>query len=104
MGPLFASREFWIAAALIAVFFYWLGRKQGGETRAERQDRIAVDRMHAVAALTGLPQDKRDEIDDLIRAKQMIAAIKIIRLATKLDLKGAKDAADARAAELSGDG
>lgn len=102
MNALFASREFWVAAAIVAVFFYWLGREQGGETRAERADRVAVERMHAASALTGLPQDKRDEIDDLIRAKQMIAAIKLIRTSTSLDLKGAKDAADARAAELNG--
>ena len=99
-NEVFASREFWIAAAVIAVLFYWLGRRQGGETPSERADRIATAQMQAASALKQLPQDKRDEIDDLIRSKQMIAAIKLIRTSANLDLKGAKDAADARAAEL----
>ena len=102
MNVLLASREFWIAAAAIAVFFYWLGRRQGGETPSERADRIATAQMHAASALKQLPQDKRDEIDDLIRGKQMIAAIKLIRTSSGLDLKAAKDAADQRKLELGG--
>jgi hypothetical protein len=35
MNALLASREFWIAASLIAAFFYWLGRRHGGETPSE---------------------------------------------------------------------
>lgn len=100
MNALFASREFWIAAAVIAVVFYWLGRQHGGETPAERADRVAAERMQAAAALKRLPNEKREEIDDLIRGNQMIAAIKSIRASTGLDLKSAKDAADGRRSEL----
>ncbi|MFZ1990846.1 MAG: hypothetical protein WAW96_13875 [Alphaproteobacteria bacterium] len=102
MSALLDSHEFWIAAAIIAVFFYWLGRSHGGETPSERADRIATARMQAASALKQMPQDKRAEIDDLIRGKQMIAAIKLIRSSTGLDLKGAKDAADQRRSELGG--
>ena len=100
MNALLSSREFWIVAAIIAGVFYWLGRRHGGETPAERADRIAIDRMQAASALKQMPQDKRAEIDELIKAKQMIAAIKLIRTSTGLDLKSAKDAADQRRAEL----
>ncbi len=100
---MFASREFWIAAAVIAVFFYWLGRSHaGGETGAERQGRIAAERIQAAAALKALAPDQRKEIDGLLRGRQKIAAIKLIRELTGLGLKEAKDAAEQRLAELAG--
>ena len=102
LNALLASREFWFAAAIIAVFFYWLGRRNSSETPSERADRLATARMQAASALKQVPQDKREEIDGLIRGKQMIAAIKLIRASAGLDLKGAKDAADQRRSELEG--
>ena len=95
-------RAFWFVALAIAAIFYWLGRRHGSETSSERADRLETTRLQAGAKLTQLPQDKRIEIDDLIRGKHMIAAIKMIRSSAGLDLKGAKDAADQRAAELNG--
>jgi len=97
-----SARDFWLIIAAVAAVFYWLGRRAGGETRAEREERRAGERGEAAKALGTLPSATRAQIDELITTRELIAAIKLIRAATGLDLKGAKDAADQRLAELRG--
>lgn len=91
----FDPQQLWllILAAAIAGFFLGRATAGGGEDRAEQRMRERRDAEELFATLSG---DVQAEVDERIRAKRNIEAIKIVRDATGVGLKAAKNAVDAR--------
>lgn len=83
-----------VAGALVLGWF--IGRRSAGEGSQDRMQRAMQERQLAEAAYSSLPPASQQEADTLIRAKQYLAAIKLVREQDGPDLRAAKLAVDAR--------
>lgn len=93
------STEAWIVIAIVAVAAFILGRNSasGGEDKAEREMRARQD---AENAWTQLSPDVQAQVEAHIQAGKTIEAIRLVREATGMGLKQAKQIVDARKAAM----
>jgi ribosomal protein L7/L12 len=87
----------WIIAAGAWTAGFLLGRLTTGG--GDREARRLAEAEAARSAFAALSPDRQGEVDRLIRDKQTIAAIKLVRETTGLGLKESKAAVDARRRE-----
>lgn len=94
--PEFSQSDWLLIVAGALALGWFMGRQSafsGSEDRAARQ---MQERQLAEAAYASLPPAVQQDADKLIRTKNYIGAIKIVRENSGLDLRASKMAVDAR--------
>lgn len=91
----------WLLAAGAAALGFIFGRLSAGGGGGDREVRRMQAQEQSRQALASLSPNRQAEIDQLVRDKRVIEAIKLMRETSGLGLKESKDAIDARRREIT---
>jgi ribosomal protein L7/L12 len=93
-----SEAQIWILfAAAVAIAFYW-GRASAGHPAEARARLMQLARAAAAEDFRRLPDDRQAEVDRLIAAGKIVAAVKLIRATLGVGLYEAKQVVDLRKA------
>ena len=94
----FEPYQLWLLIAAVAYIAFIVGRASGrhGATAGEREQDKFLRQQQAEVTFKSLGVSKREEVDRLLEAGKIIAAVKVVREETGGGLKDSKAVVDGR--------